>query len=241
VKGWKMNENDCVHSLNNARGTDVEIWRVAEGWGWGLGTETGKGKRGWVPVFGLDAVASHPWSGGCSIMSVSTLGVSRFAPRKMTPYHPSEVRPRHGCALLYLHLRTTVDKFFDRKNYVFCWATYESKAKILEHLGTTIVPRWFYPVRDPRSHPRLHPYSLSDNTHGRLTLRPAKKNLAHCMSQHWHPMMRRQCAFRIRVGHDLLSPCCDGPLRGNDSGVGANSRRRHCPLSLPLPLHRSVR
>ena len=41
--------------------------------GWGLGTETGKGKRGWVPVFGLDAVASHPWSGGCPIMSVSTM------------------------------------------------------------------------------------------------------------------------------------------------------------------------
>jgi len=43
-------------------------------------------------------------------------------------------------------------------------------------------------------------------------------------------MVRRIGAFRIRVGHDLLSPYCDGPLRGNDSGVGANSRR-HCPLS----------
>jgi hypothetical protein len=33
----------------------------AEEWGWAFGTERGKGNV----ELGLDAVASHPWSGGC--------------------------------------------------------------------------------------------------------------------------------------------------------------------------------
>ena len=57
------------------------------------------------------------------------------------------------------------------------------------------------------------------------------------MSQHWQAMVRRIDAFRSRVGYDLLSPYCDVPLRGNDTGVGENSRR-YRPLSLPLPMGR---
>ncbi len=132
----------------------------AEEWGWAFGIERGKGNV----ELGLDAVASHPWSGGCPIMSVSTLAFLGPRNGSLSPEKSSSVSRLCSNLSAPKDKRSTSSSLVGKTRFFGGPHTNprpkETRSSWDHHDRSQMVSS----LRDPQSHPRFGPIPTRSRT-----------------------------------------------------------------------------